>query len=551
MQAAVDRTTVVHPADDAAEAPAEPAEPATGEVRLDLFDAIRLALLNNQEVQVAGYEPLRAEADLVEARAVYDPAIVASNTIGRDKQPIGSTLDTGRVADAALTQDTWSFSGGIQQRVPTGGTFSVTQEMNYLDTNSTFTVPNPQYTSGLAFELSQPLLKNAGDPEAKAAIRVATLAAGVSLHDFHRQVMQVVSDVTSAYWQLAFDRRMIEVIEDSLDLAREVLRRETVRAERGVSNDLNIARAASATANREVQLVRTRNRAADAGDALKRLLSAPQMPVEGEAEVVPIQQPRFFLVDVNRSAAMAQALSQRPELVRARRIIDMQRIRVDAADRQRLPRLDALLRYTLNGLGNDLGGAMDMQDFRDPVTWVAGLELEWPIGNRTARAEYRRRRVDYEQTLLEADRLTDEVLAEVSVAVRAVRRGRAEIESTSEALDAARTVLEGEQTRLELQPMDRRTNDELLRAQTELTQARQDHLLALLNFNLALTELSRAQGTLLADQGIEIVWPEGDGLGPLDPVRLRVPEKPAPGPDAGAGAEPGRPAALPARPEPD
>jgi len=515
------------------------AEEEAGEVRLDLFDAIRLALANNQDVQIAGYEPLRAEADLIEARSVYDPTIVASHRFGRSKSPISSTLDTGAIADEALTKDTWDFSGGLQQRLPSGAIFRITQQMDYLDTNSQFTVPNPQYTSGLALEVNQPLLKNLGDPEARAAIRVATLATGISLHEFRGRVMKIVSEVTQAYWQLAFDRRTVEILADSLEAAREVLRREQVRTERGISNALNIARAASATASRRVQLVRAENRARDNADRLKRLLSAPAMPVQGKADVVPIRPPRFFLVDVDRTASMAQALAHRPELVQARRLIEINRIRVDAADRQRLPKLDALLRYTLNGLDGDLGGAMDMQDFRDPVTWVAGLELEWPLGTRAARAEYRRRRVQYEQTLLQADRLADQVLEEVSVAVRAVERGRAEVESTLEARDAARTVLEGEQTRLVLQPMDRRTNEELLRAQSQLAQTKQDHLVALLNFNLALTELARARGTLLADQGIEVVWPESDRPGRLAPVRVNLPEDARPEPDAADAPAPG------------
>jgi outer membrane protein TolC len=523
------------PSADEAPGPAAPAdEEEAGEVRLALFDAIRLALTNNQDVQIAGYEPLRAEADIVEARAVYDPTIVASNRFGRSKSPIASTLDTGAVTDAALTQDTWDFSGGLRQRLPTGAIFSITQEMDYLDTNSRLTVPNPQYTSGLAFEMNQPLLKNFGDPEARAAIRVATLAAGVSLHEFRRQVMAVVSEVTTAYWQLAFDRRTVEILRASHEAAEEVLRREKVRAERGVSNELNIARAASAAASRRVQVVRAENRARDSADRLKRLLAAPILPVQGRAEVVPVQPPRFFLVDVDRTAAMAQALSNRPELVRARRLIEINRIRVDAADRQRLPKLDALLRYTLNGLGNDLGRSMDMQDFRDPVTWVGGLELEWPLGNRVARAEYRRRRIEYEQTLLQADRLTDEVLEEVSVAVRAVERGREEVESTLEARQAAQAVLSGEETRLELQPMDRRTNEELLRAQSQVAQTEQDHLLALLNFNLALTELGRARGTLLAEQRIDVVWPDGDRPGGIVPVRTDLPEDARPDNDGPA-----------------
>jgi len=532
-----------------------PAEDEAGEIRLDLFDAIRLALAHNQDIQVAGYEPLRAEADIVEARAVYDPTVVASNRFGRDKSPISSTLDTGAVNDEALTRDTWEFSGGLQQRLPTGGIFRITQAMDYLDSNSQFTVPNPQYESGLTFEVNQPLLKNFGDPEARAAIRVATLAAGVSLHEFRRQVMAVVTEVTRAYWQLAFDRRTVEILHESHEAALEVLRREKIRAERGVSNALNIARAASAAASRHVQLVRTETGARDAADRLKRLLAAPSLPVQGTADLVPVQRPRFFLVDADRTASMAQALTHRPELVRARRLIEINRIRVDAADRQRLPKLDALLRYTLNGLGNDLGGAMDMQDFRDPVTWVGGLELEWPLGNRAARAEYRRRRIEYEQTLLQTDRLTDEILEEVSVAVRAVQRGRAEVESTLQARQAAAEVLAGEQTRLELQPMDRRTNEELLRAQDTLAQTRQDHLLALLNFNLALTEWARARGTLLAERGVEVVWAREDRPGRLVPVAADLPEAARPedeaDPDGGAPPDPAGAVVLPDTPAAD
>ena len=509
-------------------APASFPEAAQGEVRLNLIEAIGLALANNQDVQIVGYEPLRAEADLVEARSVYDPAIVASNTFGRSKRPTASTLDTGVIADTHLTEDTWEFSGGLRQRVPTGATFSITQQMDYLDTNSRLVAPNPQYTSGLTFGISQPLLKDIGDPEARAAIRIATLATGVSLQEFRRRVMGIVSEVTAAYWQLAFDRAVVAVHRESLQQAREVLRREQVRAERGVSNELNVARAASAVASHQVQLVRAENQAGDSADRIKRLLNTPGMPVWGEAEVVPATQPRFFVIEVDRTAAMARALTHRPELVQARSRIDMQRIRVDAADRQRLPRLDALLRYTLNGLGGNLGGAMDMQDFRDPVTWVAGLELEWPLGNRAARAEFQRRRVDYEQVLLEADRLTDEVLEEVSVAVRAVSRGRDEVESSLQAQDAAQEVLKGEQTRMELQPMDRRTNEELLRAQSQLAQARQDHLVALLKFNLALTELARTQGTLLAEHGISLVWPEETPSRRLEPVRVTGPENAQP-----------------------
>ena len=502
--------------------PGPPGPPKRGEVRLTLFDAVRIALENNQEVQIAGYDPLLAEADLVTARAAYDPNLVLSNTFGRSKRPIASQLDTGAILDATLTEDTWAFSGGITQRVPTGASVSLTHEMNYLDTNSRLIVPNPQYTSRLSAEVSQPLLKGFGDPVAQAAIRIATLTTGVTVEDFRQMVMQAVARVTAAYWQVAFDLETLRVHRESHAMAREVHRREEVRAGQGVSNDLNVARAASAAATREAELVRAGNRARNSADNLKLLLNAPDMPVESDVTLVPIEQPRFFIVDVDRTAAMTQALARRPELERTRRTIAVNRIRVDVADRERLPKLDALLRYTLNGLGNDLGAGVDSLHFPDPVTWVAGLEFEMPLGNRAAQAEHQRRRVEFEKTLLEADRITDEILQEVNLAVRAVLQGRDEVESTLAARDAARKVLHGETVRMELQPMDRRTNEELLRAQDLVAGAERDHLLSLLNFNLALTELARAQGTLVEDNDIEIVWSDTGRPGGLAPLGARL-----------------------------
>ena len=509
----------------AAPAPKPLRPPQQGEVRLTLFEAIRIALENNQEIQIAGYGPLLAEADLVTARAAYDPNLALSNTFGRSKRPIASTLDTGAVRDEHLTQDTWNFSGGITQRVPTGATVSVKQELSYLDTNSRLIVPNPQYTSSLSAEVSQPLLKGFGDPVARAAIRIATLTTGVTVEDFRQKVMETISRVTAAYWQVAFDLDTARVHRGSVETGREVGRREAVRGKQGVSSDLNVARAASAVATREADLIRAENRVKNSIDRLKLLLNSPDMPVESDVTITPIEQPRFFVVEVDRTAAMTRALARRPELERARRTIAVNRIRVDVADRERLPKLDALLRYTLHGLGNDLGAAVGSQHLPDPVTWVAGLEFEVPLGNRAAQAEHQRRRVEFEQTLLEADRITDEILQEVSLAVRAVLQGRDEVESTLVARDASRKVLHGETVRMELQPMDRRTNEELLRAQDLVAAAEQSHLLALLNFNLALTELARTQGTLVEDNDIEVVWPDADRPGRLVPLGTRIAEE--------------------------
>ena len=561
VRAAVDRVNAAAEASQAATAQAPAPPPAApvkqGEVEITLLDALRLAMAGSQEVQIAGFTPLLAETDMVKAGAVYDPSVFASNTFGRNKRPIESRLEGNVATEGFLIDDTWAAKAGLKDRLPTGGQLSVFQDMSYLDTNNASTIPKPQYLTHLTAELSQPLLKGFGDPAGQAAIRIANLSAGITLEDFRQKIMEVASRVTAAYWQLAFDREMARVSRDSLKMAEDVLRNEQIRAGQALSSRLNVARAASAVSTRKTDVLRAGNRARNSEDQLKRLLNSPEAPLESEVRLIPVEAPRFFLIDVDRTASMTRALARRPELQRARGTLAVNRVRIDASDRDRLPKLDALLRYTLSGMDTDLGASYETIHLADPVTWVGGLEFELPIGNRSAQAEFQRRRIEYEQTLLEADRATDQVLMEVSLAVRSVLQGRDEVEHTLQARDAAKNVVDLEPVRMELGPMDTRNNDELLRAQDTWAATERDHLMALLNFNLALTELARAQGTLIEDNGIEVVWPEADRPGRLVPVGISVPRKVdraprAPAPDkAAAPAAPAAPKAPAAPAEAD
>ena len=141
-----------------------------------------------------------------------------------------------------------------------------------------------------------------------------------------------------------------------------------------------------------------------------------------------------------------------------------------------------------------------------------------PIGNRSADATRRKRLLEYDQSLVELDKLANQVMQEVSGAVRAVRLARDEIEATLNAKTASARAVQGEQRRFEL---GETTNDELLRAQETLATAERDYLRALLNFNLGLLSLGRAQGVLLENQGIDIIQAPSTPDHPL-PLGLRL-----------------------------
>ncbi|MCX5655349.1 MAG: TolC family protein [Planctomycetota bacterium] len=500
-----------------APAPKPPA-PVDGEVRLTLVQALGLALANNHDIQIAGFQPPTAEQDITVAEAVFDPAAFASSTVGRVDRPIQSILDTGATQQGLLVQNTVAWQAGLRQKVPTGGTLAVYESSDALNTNSTLTIPNPQNVTRTTVELAQPLLRGAGAEYNQAPIRVANLNSAVSFQDFRKGVQDVVAGVINAYWQLAFDTESVRATRASRDLAAEVLRREQARRARGVSSDLDLNRAAAAVALRDADVVRAENQTRDAMDKLKLILNSPDLSLAGDTRIMTIETPRFFLVDVNRSAAIATALVRRPELERARNAVAINRIRLDVADRDRLPKLDATLRYIMNGLGVDLDQSLENQDPGERISWNAGVELEVPLGNRSADATRRKRLLEYDQSLVELDKLANQVMQEVNGAARAVLLARGEIEATLTAKTAAARTVQGEQRRFEL---GKTTNDELLRAQETLATAERDYLKALLNFNLGLVSLARAQGVLLENQGIDIFRPPSTPDHPR-PLGLRL-----------------------------
>jgi outer membrane protein TolC len=519
-KAAPAKPETAKPADAARPKESTPIPPPVieGEVQLTLAQVVQRALAHNPDVQMATFQPPIAKEDVIAAEAVFDPTAYMNNTFGRVDRPVQSLLDTG-ITHGSLIEDTWSFQGGLRQKIPTGGTFAVYESWDNLRSNSPdITIPDPQYSTRTTFELAQPLLRGAGVEYNRAPIRVANLNADIAYADFRKAVTDGVATTINAYWQLAFDTESVHVSQASLDLAADVLRREKARQARGVSSEVDLNRAAAAVALRQADLVRTVNQARDSMDHLKLLMNAPDLPLAGDARIVPVETPRFFIVNVDRTEAIVTALANRPELERARNAVAINRIRTDVADKDRLPKLDATLRYIMNGLGTTFPQGLENQDFGERISWTAMFEMEVPLGNRAANALLRRRQLEYQQSLIDVEKQAAQATTEVNTAVRAVVMSRQEVESTMEAVDASAKQVHGEQVKFEL---GQTTSDELLRAQETLATAQRDRLKALLNFNLGLVSLARAEGVLLDNQGIEVIRPEPNQTPPR-PLGMRI-----------------------------
>jgi len=127
-------------------------------VPITLEGCLRRALVGNLKVQIARFGPAIAETYVVEAEALFDPAWFLNNALGRVRQDAGSFL----LGAATLVTKQWEFDTGVETLLPTGGTVALSQDWTYIDSNSAFFMPNPQYDTDLNLEVRQPLLRGGG-----------------------------------------------------------------------------------------------------------------------------------------------------------------------------------------------------------------------------------------------------------------------------------------------------------------------------------------------------------------------------------------------------
>lgn len=271
----------------AEEAPASPAEQKAGvaerTIALGLNDAVLRALEGNLDIVVERYNPDIADAAVLSARGEFDPVTRVDFSYSEAESP--QTIQEGLGSDAGSTETTaTSLALTLEGKIPSGTEYETvfmrdrsqfTQKNSFnLDTGMFEDIANPgQYNLDLAFRLTQPLLKDFGFDANLAAIRIARGERNMSLEDFRRQVINVIAEVQSAYWDLAATIANARVTERSLALAQNLLDENRIRLKVGTMAPLEVLQAETGVAQREEEVIVARSLVRDAEDNLKRLLN--------------------------------------------------------------------------------------------------------------------------------------------------------------------------------------------------------------------------------------------------------------------------------------
>jgi outer membrane protein len=465
---------------------ASPGEPATPTVRLSLLDAVRYSIEGNQDIRVVAYAPQQAREEVASAEAVYDPSVFAEGSYRR--QP-----DLTTSVESIAMEDTGVAQTGVRQPLPTGGSLSAYLETRYED----FVDPEVKrrYRNIFAptLEIRQPLLKNIGSRKEKTSIQVANLQAGISEEEFRQKVIEIATRVSRAYWQVYLFSALAKIDQENLDMAEEVFRRETIRRSQGLSKPLDVERARSNAQARRSSMLQSQQRLQVVMDQLKLLMNRSDLTIDSRTDILPIEEPRLEPIAVDEIQLIEAALAGRPEIKKAAKELEIRKAEEDLSAHQRFPNLDVFGRYGLSGYGRDLPGAVDDTKMNNDDAWAVGVSFEMPIGNNAAEAVYRKKRLGRKQASAQMERERDQIKLDVKQVVLAISYANGEIDSARLAMEAAEKVVAGEFARFDI---GQTTNEELLRAQDLLAGTSRSFIRAVVDYNIALAELSRVQGVV-------------------------------------------------------
>lgn len=484
------------PGDSAEKKPAFPVDrtmAGKSTLPLTLRGAVKLALSGNRQIQVASYNPSIASEEINSVQSIYDVTLFEETNISRIDRPNQSLLDNGTLERGEFLEHRWDSRAGVKKALPTGGVVSLFADVDHVNSSSELLLPNPQYTSRLTAQVRQALLREYGDSSNQAAIAKARQGLVMTEAEYRKTVVDTVKEVAGAYWRFVFYRQQLVINENALLQGEEILKKEQERNQQGLASKLDVDRAMSTVQERKRAEVTARSLYLVAMTQLKLLLGifpgSELFDTVIEPEEASAAQTSFSTLET----MVVHAQQARPEMVIARKKVEVAEIQKTMSENRKLPKLDAKASYTLNSLGSGFNGAVDGTYFSDDASWAIGFEFEYPWGGRKADAEYRKAVLQHEQAQTALLKSSEQIAYEINAALHEVVQAEEEVAAAKEAHDARSRVLAREKVRFELAKTGNRG---LLDAQDDYYEARRNYMRAALNLNIALLQLRWAAGGL-------------------------------------------------------
>ncbi len=464
------------------------------QVSLTLEEVLRRTLANNYTIQVLSYNPAVETTRVVEAEALFDAVLFTTAGNNKIDRPTASQL-------ASAGAEVFNLNVGIRKLLPAGTLVTGQYGLNRSKQSFSFQTLNPAYTSSFSLDIRQPLLRGYGIDLNRSTILIARNNRRMSDLAFRRQVRDTLRSAEELYWRLVQARR--DVVITALEVAdfEEINQYLDARKDFDVLPVSIYASRADLEAAR-VDFVRRRGFMLDAEDRLIAAMNDPEINLIDNIELVPTDFPTVERIVIDRLAEVQSALDNRTEIHEQELVVANAKVFVGQAKNNQLPQLDLAVTTTFQGLGASADRSFDEVTRGNFINYEISVQFELPIGNRAPRAARRRAELQHGQAMAELRRVLEDIILDVNLAARQVETSYDQINPSFASVLARRRELESHIARAERKDVG--TLNTELGARRALAGTRRALLNAIVDCNIALTDLERAKGTLLQYNNVVI-----------------------------------------------
>jgi len=497
--------------------PAQPPAAQPGVVRMNADDAVATALEQNLDLQVQRINPQIRDLDTAVFKANYTPNFTTALDFVDQTQPSASLL-SGNTSQLTTGRNAYNF--GISQLTPWyGGQYQVLFNNGRTTTNNIFTSFDPQLTSNINATYTQPLLRNFKIDGTRQQLLVSQKNLEISQSQLKQSIVLTTRNVRNAFYDLQYAIGNLAVQRQSLQLSQQSLKDNRARVEIGTMAPLDIVQAEAEVATREEAVIVAEAAIERQQDFLRALIFGPKAPEMWNTRIEPTEAYTFTPMAVDMDGAVKNALSQRTDIEVARKNLESNDISIKYFDNQSLPDLNASLNYApqaIGGVGLVRGpssGLVPGEILRrneksywstvgevfagDFPGWTFSIDMTYAIGQSTNEANLARARLQHLQQERQMSSLELIVATQVRDAARNVQTNAKRVDATRSSRVLAERRLEAEEKKYQAGMTQ---NFFVLQAQRDLNVARNNELLALVEYAKSVVNYGAVQQVPLAGQ---------------------------------------------------
>ncbi len=536
-------------------------------VGIALDDAIGMALGRDTDLAVAQSNQRISNYQIIAARGAYDVKFQLAPQYQRSTTAAVSSFQSGPDG-GPVVQDTAGATAGFTGELKNGQHFSVSANQTYVNSNLTIDGYNPFYETALQFNFTQPLGRGTGTNETQRALQLAVASAQTNRATALLTASETITSVSTTYWNLVAAWRNVGIQEEGLRQAQAQAQSNARLSARGAVAPVDIVESQtqvnvfqdnvfSALAN--VQRLQV---------ALKQLILANPADPVWLANLVPTSPVITLPAEPQLNDLIVSALRNRPEVAQLRAQRAVANTNLAYAKDQLKPQIDLNLGYASNGFAgfstnpsanpifgllaeettainallatantglpllpvgfglnpqNQVGGFgqswKNTLDNRFP-TYSIGITFSYPVGNRTAKADFAVSQEQAKQVAIQEIALLERLRGEAVNAIQQFRETQYRLVAAGRARAASERVLLAEQRRF---AVGSSTTFLVLQRQLDLANNRGRELQAQTDLNNAVVELNRVGGTVFSIYNVDASALGAQTLGGASPTKTLLP----------------------------